>query len=78
VTGADIENANGRPQQDAVADHPPSGCRFRTRYPLATETCAYDVPDTREVKSGRSRPTTTRRREPLAQTARAADTMEEG
>lgn len=29
---------------------PPSGCKFRTRCPLATEKCAQEVPKYREVK----------------------------
>jgi peptide/nickel transport system ATP-binding protein len=33
--------------------NPPSGCRFRTRCPLATEQCAAEVPEMREVKPGR-------------------------
>lgn len=32
--------------------HPPSGCHFRTRCPLATEKCAAEVPEFTEVKTG--------------------------
>jgi peptide/nickel transport system ATP-binding protein len=53
VTGADIEKADrGRGEMPSPI-HPPSGCRFRTRCPLATERCAAEVPEMREVKPGR-------------------------
>lgn len=32
--------------------NPPSGCRFRTRCPYATERCAQEVPEFKEVSSG--------------------------
>ena len=32
--------------------NPPSGCRFRTRCPYATEQCAQEVPQWREVEKG--------------------------
>lgn len=32
--------------------HPPSGCKFRTRCPLAKDICANETPALREIKPG--------------------------
>ncbi|MFQ3543706.1 dipeptide ABC transporter ATP-binding protein [Halobacillus rhizosphaerae] len=32
--------------------NPPSGCRFHTRCPIATERCKVEVPEFREIKKG--------------------------
>ena len=53
IAGADIEKADrGRGEMPSPIN-PPSGCRFRTRCPLATERCAAEVPEMREIKPGR-------------------------
>jgi peptide/nickel transport system ATP-binding protein len=53
VTNAEIEKADrGRGEMPSPIN-PLSGCRFRTRCPLATERCAAEVPEMREVKPGR-------------------------
>jgi oligopeptide transport system ATP-binding protein len=33
-------------------DNPPSGCRFHTRCPIATERCKREIPEFREIKNG--------------------------
>ncbi|ARI76434.1 ABC transporter ATP-binding protein [Halobacillus mangrovi] len=33
-------------------DNPPTGCRFHTRCPIATEQCKREVPEFREIKNG--------------------------
>ena len=53
VTGVDVASADrGRGEMPSPVN-PPSGCRFRTRCPLATERCAAEEPLMREVRPGR-------------------------
>ncbi len=53
VTGVDVGSADrGRGEMPSPVN-PPSGCRFRTRCPLATERCAAEEPLMREVRPGR-------------------------
>jgi peptide/nickel transport system ATP-binding protein len=53
LEGIELEKADrGRGEMPSPIN-PPSGCRFRTRCPLATERCAAEVPEMREVKPGR-------------------------
>ena len=53
VVESDVQRADrGRGEMPSPID-PPSGCRFRTRCPLATERCADEQPQMREVLPGR-------------------------
>ncbi len=53
VAGVDVGSADrGRGEMPSPVN-PPSGCRFRTRCPLATERCAAEEPLMREVRPGR-------------------------
>ncbi len=55
-----VPEANPRKKKDRIIlrgelpspASPPSGCRFRTRCPLATERCASEVPEMKEIRPG--------------------------
>jgi len=51
--GVDIAAADRARGEMPSPVNPPSGCRFRTRCPLATERCATEEPLVREVRPGR-------------------------
>ncbi|HLU55263.1 MAG TPA: ABC transporter ATP-binding protein [Pseudonocardia sp.] len=51
--GIDIEDADRGQGEVPSPINPPSGCYFRTRCPEATERCAGEVPQMREVRPGR-------------------------
>jgi peptide/nickel transport system ATP-binding protein len=49
-TGEKVDRGSGEMPSPI---NPPSGCRFRTRCPLASDRCAAEVPEMREVQPGR-------------------------
>jgi oligopeptide/dipeptide ABC transporter ATP-binding protein len=58
MAAAPVANPRLRRQRAPIAGDPPSalappsGCRFRTRCPFATERCAREVPPLRELAAG--------------------------
>lgn len=57
LAGAAPEATRSEPAATVMGEppspiHPPAGCRFHTRCPLATEDCRSDTPELREIAPG--------------------------